>query len=139
MATAKQLAALAKARAARAKKAKTAAKKKPTKKVSVNAPSRATGKTPSKRLQSRRRKNVTPGYFPNPAKKKVAPAKTKIVNLLCAFKGGKRVAYWTGKHWDDEKSAAKCYSSQAAAAKAWNAASKYVSSTYKGGIVTEKK
>lgn len=70
MATEKQLAALAKARAARKKKtkAKPVAKKR-VKKIAVNAPSRATGKKPSPRLKARRQKNKTApkGYYPNPS------------------------------------------------------------------------
>ena len=57
MATPKQLAALKKARAARAKK------KKP-----VTAKSQITGKAPSARLKKRRVANTKKGYFPNPVK-----------------------------------------------------------------------
>jgi hypothetical protein len=136
MATAKQLAALAKARAARAKKAA----KKPTtkkKKVAVKAPSRATGKAPSKRLQTRRVKNTATGYYPSPAKK--SRPKTKTVHLLCVFKGSKRVGYWTGSAWDDNKNAAKCYATQQGAATAWTRAAKNIPAVYRGGVVTEKK
>lgn len=65
MATQKQLDALKKARAAKARKAKA---KKPKKKVAITAPSRTTGKAPSKRLRSRRAKNykAPAGYYPNP-------------------------------------------------------------------------
>lgn len=68
MASAKQLAALKKAREARAKKAG-------VKKVAVSAKSRATGKPPTARLKARRKKNLTApaGYFPNPVKRKSAP------------------------------------------------------------------
>lgn len=63
MATPKQLAALKKARAARAKK------KKP-----VTAKSQVTGKAPSKRLKKRRAENTKKGYFPNPVKsRKTSP------------------------------------------------------------------
>lgn len=65
MATAKQLAALKKARAAKKKK------------ISVNAKSRATGLPPTKRLKARRKKNLTApkGYYPNPVKRKKSAEK----------------------------------------------------------------
>lgn len=66
---------------------KSAAKKKTTarKKVAINAPSRATGKPPSKRLRSRRARNTVPGAYPNPAPRKgysVAVATDGIVYWL---------------------------------------------------------
>ena len=82
MATAKQLAALAKGRAAlkrkragkksikRKTKRKTVARKKirrSRKKIGVNAKSRATRKAPTKRLKARRKKNRVKGMYPNPS------------------------------------------------------------------------
>lgn len=58
MASLAQLAALAKARAAR--------KKKPKAKKPIGAKSQVTKKAPSKRLKARRTKNTKTGYFPNP-------------------------------------------------------------------------
>jgi hypothetical protein len=102
MATAKQLAALAKARAARAKKAGAKpATKKPRKKVAVKAPSRATGKTPTKRLQTRRKKNTAAGYYPN-------PATVKKCLVFLQKKGGKKYyLHLTGgkASWDTRKNA----------------------------------
>lgn len=82
MATPKQLAALAKARAARAKKS-------PAKKIAVTAKSRATKKAPSKRLKARRAANTKAGYFPNPVKK--SPAKFIIEVKL----RGNKIGYLT--------------------------------------------
>lgn len=64
---------VSKKKAATRKKA--AAKKKTTarKRIAINAPSRATGKPPSKRLRSRRARNTVPGAYPNPAKRKKKP------------------------------------------------------------------
>jgi hypothetical protein len=68
MATPKQLAALKKARAARAKK------KKP-----VTAKSQITGKAPSARLKKRRVANTKKGYFPNPLTTKDDLEKAKAI------------------------------------------------------------
>lgn len=142
MATAKQLAALAKARAARKKKLGASKKKTTTKKrvgTSQKKPSVTTKKAPSKRLKARRAKNVTPGYYPNPVKKR-SPAKTKTVYMLCAFKGKKIVGYWTGYLWDDMESAGKCYANQNSAVNAWNnKASKVTGQLYRGGVISKKK
>ena len=79
MATPKQLAALKKARATRAKNL---AGKSPAKKISVTAKSRVTKKAPSARLKKRRAANVKAGYFPNPVKaaaaKFIVEVKTNI-------------------------------------------------------------
>ena len=40
-------------------------------KKAVSVPSQITGKKPTKRLTTRRKKNTVKGYFPNPAKKKM--------------------------------------------------------------------
>ena len=77
MASQAQLAALAKARAAR--------KKKTPAKIAVGAKSRVTKKAPSKRLKARRAKNVKAGYFPNPKPK--APNKKFTVKVT--LKNGK--------------------------------------------------
>ena len=79
MASKAQLAALAKARAAR--------KKKPVKKIPVNAKSRVTGKAPSKRLKARRAKNTRAGYYPNPVKK-TTPRKFTVRVTLASGKVG---------------------------------------------------
>ena len=41
--------------------------------VSVSAPSRATGKRPTKRLQARRKANTRKGYYPNPRRRTRTP------------------------------------------------------------------
>lgn len=136
MATEKQLAALAKARAARKKKLGASKKKTTAKKrvgTSQKKPSIATKKAPSKRLKARRAKNVTPGYYPNPVKT------LKTVYILAIFDGKKRLGYWTGKNWDDSKGAAKRYATQSAAAAPWKKASKNVWPGYQAGVISEQK
>lgn len=70
-------------------RAKFTAMAKARKKVAVSAKSRATGKTPSKRLKARRAKNTAPGYYPNPTVRKPQKYVVKVVT----FKG--QVGYLT--------------------------------------------
>lgn len=122
MATPKQLAALAKARAARAKK------KKP-----ITAKSAATGKAPSKRLKKRRAENTKKGYFPNPVKK---PARFIVKVTL----KNNDVGYLTHAMTldTDVKKAAKVSKSNAESAGTnyFNANKRYL---YKVEVVPEKK
>ena len=71
---------------------KPAAKKKAAtkKRIAINAPSSATGKAPSKRLRSRRARNITAGAFPNPKQR----AKTQV-HLIYALgeRGGEQLMY----------------------------------------------
>lgn len=77
MATQKQLAALKKARAA--KKRNVDKRKVGT---SQTKKSRATGKTPSKRLKKRRASNTKKGYYPNPTTAKKTVYLVKVETTL---------------------------------------------------------
>lgn len=57
----------AKRKVAAKKPARKVAAKKTARKKAITAPSRATGRAPSKRLKARRSANTKKGYFPNPA------------------------------------------------------------------------
>lgn len=108
MATGKQLAALKKARAARAKNL---AKKKPARKSSAT-------KTVVKKKPTRR----------TAVTKRKAPRKTGY--LLAATKAGKPIGYWDGSEFWSQKAKGKRYTNLATVKRAADAAKKKISSDY---------
>ena len=60
--------------------------------TSQGAKSRTTGKTPAKRLRSRRAKNTKPGYYPNPSGRSAVSRKPKLY-VIFIRQEGKRFYY----------------------------------------------
>lgn len=82
---------------------KTVKRKAPVKKITVSAPSRATGRKPTARLKARRSANTKPGVYPNPSARAFNTSARKspshpvyemndngtVKRLLCCFTNAK--------------------------------------------------
>lgn len=140
MATAKQLAALKKARAARKKNL--LAKKNPSKKrrskkrvgTSTTKRSLITKKTPTKRLKKRRAKNTKTGYYPNPSRK---GRNTKYIIKLVV--GRRSIYYVRPGVFETVRSKATPLSETGAAQIAKRLFERYKNNTSLRSISTEKK
>lgn len=97
---------------------KTAAKKKAAakKRIAINAPSRATGKPPSKRLRSRRARNTVPGAYPNPKARKRTVSHN--IYALAMYGGEPRLYIFDGDKFVPSWAEGKRYASAAAAKRA---------------------